>query len=316
MKLLFTALIALLYGTAFSADSTYTEIPVSLNTGTGELQGTLMLPLHAKKKVPVALLIAGSGPTDRNGNTPLIRGANNSLLYLAQGLAAKGIATLRYDKRGIGKSMGAMKKEADLRFDDYVSDAQGWLAQLRKDRRFNRIYIIGHSEGSLIGMLAAGGADGYISIAGAGFPMDSVLRRQLSAQPEALKIAAFPILDSLRAGYSVQRVPPFLYSLFRPSVQPYMISWLKYDPRAVISQLSVPVLIVQGEADIQALPEDARALKAAAPRAELALIPGMNHVLKACGSMDNTEQMKTYSDPSLPLVPELLKRIAGFINRK
>ncbi|RYY60840.1 MAG: alpha/beta fold hydrolase, partial [Chitinophagaceae bacterium] len=222
MRTLLLAITLLLLHPAFAADSAWMERPDTLHTATGDLYGTLMMPLKAKGKVPVALIIAGSGPTDRDGNTTVLPGKNNSLLYLARELAAAGIATLRYDKRGIAASTGAGVQEADLRFDQYVTDAAAWLDRLKSDRRFARVAVIGHSEGSLIGMLAAPGrADRVVSVAGAGIPADSLLRKQLAPQlPEKLKAAAWTTLDSLKAGHLVKQPPILLLSLFRPSVQP------------------------------------------------------------------------------------------------
>src|SRR6476469_1360645 len=134
-----------------NSDSAFNETPVVLHTATGDLFGTLMLPANFSKG-PVALIIAGSGPTDRNGNNPVMK--NESLRMLAQGLATHAIASLRYDKRGIAESKAAMKGEANLRFEDYIKDAQDWIDLLKKDKRFTKVVVIGHSEGSLIGMVA------------------------------------------------------------------------------------------------------------------------------------------------------------------
>src|SRR5260221_5488202 len=155
----------------------------TLKTSTGDVFGTLELPA-AKQPVPVALIIAGSGPTDRNGNSPALPGSNNSLKMLADGLAARGIASLRYDKRGIAASRAAMTSEADLRFNNFIEDAEAWIKQLRADKRFSTITVIGHSEGSLIGMVAAreAGADGYVSLEGAGRKAQDILAEQLKSQ--------------------------------------------------------------------------------------------------------------------------------------
>src|SRR5437763_1110614 len=155
----------------------------TLKTPTGDIFGTLELPA-AKQPVPVALIIAGSGPTDRNGNTPALPGSNNSLKMLADGLAARGIASLRYDKRGIAASRAAMTTEADLRFNNFIEDAEAWTKQIRADKRFSTITVIGHSEGSLIGMVAAreAGADGYVSLEGAGRKAQDILAEQLKSQ--------------------------------------------------------------------------------------------------------------------------------------
>jgi alpha-beta hydrolase superfamily lysophospholipase len=127
------------------------EQRVQLETTIGTLQGTLDLP-NGTSPCPVVVIVAGSGPTDRDGNQPLMK--NDSLKLLGQALAAKGIAALRYDKRGIAESAAAASKEEDLRFETYVTDVVQWVIWLRQNRRFLRVGLIGHSEGSLIGMLA------------------------------------------------------------------------------------------------------------------------------------------------------------------
>ncbi|TCJ17835.1 alpha/beta fold hydrolase [Flaviaesturariibacter flavus] len=297
-----------------AADSSfYTEEAVVLHTATGDIHGTLTLP-HRKEAVPVALIIAGSGPTDRDGNSPLLPGPGNSLRYLAHQLAKNRIASLRFDKRGIGESAGAMKREIDLRFDDYVADARAWLALLAADKRFTRRYVIGHSEGALIGALAADGTKGYVSIAGAGFPAQDILKKQLAAQlPDSLMRPATIIIDSLAAGHRVQRAPRQLIPIFRPSVQPYMISWFAHDPAQIVAKLKMPVLIIQGDNDIQVAEENGRALKAAAPKAKLLVVPGMNHALKFVAARDPQTNLEAYSNPALPVMPAVVAAIVKFI---
>lgn len=302
-------MLLVLQSAAQKSDSSYAEQSLVLETGSGKLHGTVCIP-SGTAPFPVALIIAGSGPTDRDGNNPMMK--NNSLKMLAQELAKAGIATVRYDKRGIAESSGAMKKEADLRFDDMVSDAKGWMELILQDKRFGAVTIIGHSEGSLVGMLAAEKASRFVSLAGAGEPIGKTLRRQLENQPKPLYDAACLALDSLEAGLMVKKVNPMLLSLFRPSVQPYMISWLKHDPAKIISSLRIPVLIVQGTTDIQVSVDNANSLAAANTGAKLLLIDQMNHVLKTAPA-DRMENMKTYSDPSLPLSPGLAEGIISFI---
>lgn len=291
-----------------------TELQLTLKTETGNLEGTLMYP-SAPLPVPVALIIAGSGPTDRNGNNPMM--TNNSLKMLAEALAKNGIASLRYDKRGIAASKNAGVNESELRFEMYVNDAVEWVRLLKKDISFNQIVIIGHSEGSLIGMIAAQNpaVDQFISLEGAGQPADQIIREQLKSQPPAIMKQSTPILDELVKGNTVDKVSPMLNSLFRTSVQPYMISWFKYDPQKEIAKLTKPVLIVQGTTDIQVSTDDATRLHDANPASVLALIEGMNHILKnaEANKMKNT---LTYRQPDLPLNTELISQISSFILKK
>ena len=288
--------------------------PVALETPSGALHGTLEIPQTASP-LPIALIIAGSGPTDRDGNTIYLSGANNSLKLLAQGLAAKGIASVRYDKRGVGESAKAVAKESDLRFDTLIDDAVMWGRQLRRDKRFSSLIIIGHSEGSLIGIVAARklGADALVSIAGAARPAAQIILEQVRSQlsPELMKQTE-DIVRALNEGKTVASISPELNALFRPSVQPYLISWFRYDPAQELNKLSMPVLIVQGTTDIQVSVHAAELLSKAKPSARLLIIEGMNHVLKAVPN-DREKQISSYADPTLPIVPTLIRDICFFV---
>ena len=294
-------------------DTNFIQSPIVLETPTGNIFGTLTTPLNFSKG-PVVLIIAGSGPTDRNGNNPMMK--NNSLQQLAFGLADAGIASLRYDKRGIAASAKAMHEEAELRFDNYFNDAKDWVSLLKKDSRFNQIIIAGHSEGSLLGMIAATkNVSKYISIAGPGNKADETIREQLENQPDAIKELAFPILDSLSAGITVSDPDPMLAALFRPSVQPYLISWFKYNPQIEITKLSIPILIIQGDNDIQVSVKDAELLSSAKKDAQINIIKGMNHILEMVPYDDKEANIKSYSNPKLPLAEELLNTIISFIKK-
>ncbi len=304
-----------LFGQA-KVDSTFSESAITLKTPTGDIFGTLTMPNNLKP-VPVVLIVPGSGPTDRDCNSPL--GIHtNAYKMLAEGLAQRGIATLRFDKRGIGESKAAMTSESDLRFDTYINDVVGRISLLKTDKRFSKIIVLGHSEGSLLGMVAAERAKvaAFISIAGAGKPADEILQEQLKTKlPPQLMDESNKILDSLRAGKTVSNVSPSLAPLYRQSVQPYMISWIKYNPTQEIAKLKIPVLIIQGTTDIQVSVEDAKLLSQAKPDAKLLIIDNMNHVMKEA-TADIQQNMATYKNPELPLKLGLVEDIANFIQGK
>jgi RND family efflux transporter MFP subunit len=286
---------------------------IQFETKTGTLFGTLDLP-KGDGPFPVVVIIAGSGPTDRDGNSRLTK--NDCLKLLGQGLAAKGVAALRYDKRGIAKSAAAGAREQDLRFEMYADDAAAWVELLRKDGRFSRVGIVGHSEGSLLGMLAArkAKADAFVSLAGAGRGAPVVIREQLKKNLKGeLQDKAFQILDDLVAGREVKEVPKELAALYRPSVQAYLISWFKYDPTKEIATLTMPALVVQGTSDIQIPESDAKLLAAAMKEKRVFIKEGMNHLLKMAATED--EQKAAYSDPSLPLAPGLVDHLAEFLGK-
>ncbi len=286
----------------------FTESDIQLNENQIKLFGTLCLPQNVKSKTTIVLLISGSGPTDRNGNNNMM--INNSLKYLAHSLAEKGIASIRYDKRGIGESSIANLDESKLTFDDYVEDASNWVTFLKKDKRFSSISIAGHSEGSLIGMLASTkNVDKFISVSGAGEPIDQILKKQLTQLPEKLKTESYAIIDSLKNGNTVNNINPNLSALFRKSVQPYLISWIKYNPVNEINKLTIPFLVIQGDMDIQVDTDNAKNLS---PKSAV-IIKGMNHVLKNVTSKDD---LSSYNNPKLPINTELVEVISNFIFKK
>jgi uncharacterized protein len=293
---------------------TGTSEEFSLKTPTGAIQGTLTTPANAGKNPPLVLLIAGSGPTDRNCNGPGFK--TDAYKKLAEALAQRGVAMLRYDKRGVAGSKAAAGREEDLTFDTFIQDAMAWVDTLRNTGRFGKITVAGHSEGSLIGMVTArrAQADRYISIAGAGRNIRDVLKTQLANLPDSMRMEAYRGLDSLRAGKRVQKPNPLLYNLFRPSVQPFVISWMQYDPAEEIAKLDIPVAIVQGGHDIQVAMSEAERLREARPAAKWIVFDAMNHLLKDAPA-DRNANLATYNQPDLPLTTGLAEAIADFVKQ-
>lgn len=302
---------SLILASALLADPISTE--VVLTRAPAALHATLLTPEGPTRAA--ALIIAGSGPTDRDGNSPL-GVSSSSYRLLAEGLAEQGIASLRADKRGIGASAYTGMAEADLLFTDYSNDAGAWAAETARLTGQPCAWLIGHSEGALVALAAVANGDdavcGLVLLAGAGRPIGAVLREQLANAPEPLRSQAMAILAELEAGRPVTDVPPQLAALFRPSVQPYMISWLPLDPAAMVAAWDGPVMIGQGTTDIQVGLTDANALAAARPDARLTIWEGVNHLLKIAPA-DRAANIATYSDPTLPLAPGVVDDVAGFI---
>lgn len=291
----------------------FDEQEIKLNTATGTIYGTITKAQKHDTGL-VVLIIAGSGPTDRNCNSAITGISSDAYKMISYELAKNGISSVRYDKRGIGESSGAIKSEADLVFDDYINDAVDWVNMLRKDNGFSKVAILGHSEGSLIGMVAAERTkvDGFISVAGAGYSMYDTLKRQLESQPKEVYDECLRIMDELKKGNTVDNVDPGYYSLFRPSVQPYIISEFKYDPTVEIKNLKIPTLIIQGTTDLQVTVDDANRLKSASSNATINIIDGMNHVLKDA-PIDSEKNLETYKNPNLPLAHSFRKDLIKFI---
>lgn len=263
------------------------EQAIELPTSWGQLSGTLLRPEGAGPW-PAVLLVAGSGPTDRDGNNPLLPAPIDNLKRLAQALAARGIASLRYDKRGIGGSVYPGLSEESLRFEHLVDDAVAWAHRLAAEEGIARVSLVGHSEGALIAALAAegAGARGVVSIAGAGRRASVLMRAQIEGNlPADLAEPALRALASLEAQQPVEEVHDALVLLFRPTVQPYLMSWFRHDPAEVLARVPVPVLLVHGNADTQVGVEHARALQAGRPDAKLRIVDGMDHLLSVGGDI-------------------------------
>jgi pimeloyl-ACP methyl ester carboxylesterase len=259
----------------------------------------------------LVILVAGSGPTDRDGNQKGL--TNNCLKLLAETLATNGIAVYSYDKRIFAQMATGQLDEASLSFDDFINDAKAVLSYFKSLKKYHRITIAGHSEGALIGMVAANGnADGYISIAGAGRSIDEVLLEQIEKQAPFLKEEVQKNLEILKNGNTFELKNQMLASLFRASVQPYMISWIKYHPQNEIKKLQIPTLLINGDKDIQISVNEAQLLHQAKPNSALKIITGMNHIFKEIKG-DETENKATYTHPDLPISKELSTVITGFI---
>lgn len=289
-----------------------TEIFVLHNNDT--LWGTFCSPQEKIDTTQaLVLIIAGSGPTDRDGNNSVM--VNNSLRMIAHDLAKFGIGSIRYDKRGVGASANAYLPEIELTFEDNVDIAELFYNK-GEELGFNRLIVSGHSEGSLIGILLSQRKypKGFISLAGAGRSIQDVLKEQYMSTAPIVRDSAHKIIDILATGQMIDTLSPWLYSVFRPSIQPYMISWMKYKPHDEISDLTCPSLVIQGKSDMQITVEDAQLLGKDLPENSITVIESMNHVLKKV-SEDKVDNKAAYNDPSRPLHPDLIFSMISFIKQ-
>lgn len=279
----------------------------------GELHGTMLWP---RANAPVVLIVPGSGPTDRDGNNPQGVKANVYKL-LAEGLADEGIASVRVDKRGMFGSATAGDPNA-VTVEKYVEDYHAWIDAVRTQTRRKCIFLLGHSEGALMASAAAVGRKdvcGLILVSGMGRKMGDVIREQLKANPANAPLLdeAMAAISEIEAGRHVDTTAmnPALMPLFAPQVQDFLISVFAADPVDLVRQADIRTLIVQGTTDLQVSKEDARLLDKA-PRTDLELIKGMNHVLKDAPA-DRAANLATYANPDLPLSDRLVREIEDFI---
>jgi pimeloyl-ACP methyl ester carboxylesterase len=275
------------------------------------LRGALWLPASAASgKVPVVLLIAGSGPTDRDGNSSLgLR--TDAYRLVAEALAARGIASLRYDKRGVGAS-GREFDPATTVLDDFAADALAVAHRLRVDPLFSRLALLGHSEGGLLALMIAERAapDALLLLATPGRPLAVLLREQLARKldPRAMDDVD-RVLDAIRRGAPPDPIPAPLAPLFAPTVRAFLRSALDLDPLPLLRAARARVTIVQGAFDAQVTPVDAHLLAGARPDATLTILPTMNHVLKA--EISAALPQASYADPARPLAPGLGDALAA-----
>ena len=269
------------------------------------------------------LIVAGSGPTDRNGNSGL---GLNTYTYkmLSDGLVRSGYDVLRYDKRAIGESCYEVGDIAEVVFDDFVDDAALCVAYLRS-LGYQRVVVAGHSEGGSIALHLAlredVAVDGLVLLCATGYPMDAILMKQLAAQlvPQYLGLmaSATNIINTLKRGEMVaeERVPRELMSLFHPSVQRFLISSMADDPRDIAARVEVPMLIITGGRDVQVSVDNGEALLAAQPAARHLSFERMSHVLKDAATAERVEQLvSVYNNSQLPLTEPLVPTIHEFIN--
>jgi uncharacterized protein len=278
----------------------------------GKLHGTLVTPRNGGN-FPLVVIVPGSGPTDRNGNNEMGL-QTDCYKKLADSLAMNGIASFRFDKRGVAQSADSTMKEEELIFETYILDTKAWITELKKsDYSFTKIILAGHSEGSLIAMCAMTDADAYISIAGISEGAATTLKTQLKGKLGALEPLVYKQLDSLQNGNSVTCTNPMLMSILRPSVQPYMKSWFAYTPTKILAGIKKPCLLLQGTKDMQVATKNATALKKANPKAQLVVIKNMNHVLVNVKS--DEENTNSYNDVSLPLHADVIKSMVTFCKK-
>ncbi len=307
MKIKWFLIFILFFRISIAQEKSFVSEDISINS---MIDGTLLLPKKVNKP-PLAIIIQGSGPIDRNGNQDNLN--NNSLKFLAEGLYHKNIATYRYDKRLVKQLIEGDFNENDILFEDFIEDAKAVSNHFKNDDRFSEIIIIGHSQGSLVGMIVAqDGVDKYITISGAGREIDDVIIFQLEKQAPELKDNARQAFDDLRVNGVTQNYSPALSTIFRPSLQSFMFSWMQYNPQTEIAKLEIPVLIINGDKDIQVQVSEAIKLKEAKPDAQFEIIKNMNHIFKK-NKGDLAENQKSYNDESIPVIPKLIKVISSFI---
>ncbi len=281
---------------------------IIITNGDIELPGTLTHPKNSKKLI---IWIHGSGNVDRNGNQAGLNVGANYIQQFREAINKNGIAFFSYDKRTANSKNYQFL--SGIQFDDLVNDTKMVIQYFKNNKKFDEIILVGHSQGSLIGMLASKEVNKYISLSGPGEAIDQTIIKQVSAQSPALGETAKAHVKELKETGTIKKVDPFLVALFAKPNHPFLSNWFQYNPAKEISKVTIPTLIINGNSDLQVKEEDANKLKAAKPDAELKIIDKMNHVLK---TVNNTsENQSSYASPDFPISEELIKTITEFVKK-
>ncbi|WP_166382689.1 alpha/beta hydrolase family protein [Polaribacter sp. 11A2H] len=302
-----TYLVITLFGISVSFAQVKSE-EILIKNGAIELPGTLTF---TKENTPLVIWIHGSGPIDRNGNQPAQNVKANYIKQFRDSINKENIAFFSYDKRTANKNNS--KLLAHTKITDFTLDAEKVISYFKNNNRFSKIILVGHSQGSLIAMMAAKEVDKYISIAGAGEQIDETIIKQITKNNAPLGIAARKQFDTLRVKGKIKTVHPFLMSIFGKPNQPFLYDWMQLNPKTEIKKLTIPVLIINGDKDLQVSIEDAQILHAANTNSKLVIIENMNHVLKDIQKEE--DNMKSYYSSEYQISDKLIKTISLFIKR-
>jgi fermentation-respiration switch protein FrsA (DUF1100 family) len=299
---------ALYIGFAIASYAQVTFESITIKNGDIELPGTLTSTSESEDLV---IWIHGSGNVDRDGNQ---KGANVKANYIKQvrtALNQKGIAFFSYDKRTANSKNQPHLVHTVL--EDFVADAEKVIAYFEENKQYKSITLIGHSQGSLVAMLASKDVDKYISLAGPADPIEIAIIEQVSAQNPILGTAVKEHFKELKETGDIKEVNPFLTSVFAKQNFAFLKSWMQYDPKEEIKKMNIPTLIVNGTKDLQVKVKDANALKTAQPNAKLVIIKNMNHVLKVIEK--DSDNYPSYFSPDFKVSPKLIETISEFVKQ-
>ena len=282
----------------------YSESNISINEN---IYGSIVEP-KSRSNSSLVIFIGGSGPIDRDGNQSFMK--CDMFKKLAYSLSKKGISSFRYDKRVVTQIRKG-KLDKKITFDDFVSDAITIIDFF--ETKYNSIVIAGHSQGSLVGLLSIKeGVSGFISLSGAGRTIDMVIEDQISKTAPMFLEDTKKIFKILRSGKITEDFPLPLYSLFNIEIQPFMISWMQYDPKKIIAKIPIPSLIINGDNDLQVDEKEAKLLYNSAQNSEILIVKNMNHVLVEIEG-DELKNVKSYNNPELKISEIVIEKMVEFI---
>lgn len=281
---------------------------IIINNQAIQLPGTLT---YSAENSPLIIWVHGSGNVDRNGNQkPVVKA--NYIKQFRDAVNKQNIAFFSYDKRTANSKNSAFLKDG-VYINDFIFDVKEVVNHFKNDKRFSEIILAGHSQGSLIAMMALKNVNKYISIAGVGDTIDKIIVKQISTKNVEIGRIAEAHFRELNKTGEIIEINPNLISIFAKQNQPFLVSWAELNPIVEIKKINIPTLLINGDKDLQVQTIDAENLKKAKPDAKLVLIKNMNHVLKHIEKEE--ENMKSYMSPDFPISTQLIKTIVQFVKK-
>ena len=299
-------IVLFLYVTVAFSQTTSEEI--LLRNDSIYLAGTLT---YTKAVTPLIIWVHGSGNVDRNGNQA---GANVKANYIKQfrdSITKNKIAFYSFDKR----TANPKNKQhlSNTLFNDFVSDINIVVDHFKDDKRFSGITLIGHSQGSLIALLASEHIEKYISLAGPSKRIDFMIEEQVAKNSPMVLDTVKGHFKELRETGDIKYVNPLLVQIFSRKNLPFLKSWMHYSPVEEIKKITIPILVINGTRDFQVTVQEARAMHKANPMAELVIIENMNHVLK--NIEQDEDNFKSYYTPDFSLSEKLIETVITFVKK-
>lgn len=292
-KLSLLAIVIIILGMLGVVYMSFFNNQLNIQAHSQEIMGTLI----DEGKESIVIITPGSGPTDRDGNSQLMPGKNDSLRMLAKGISESGISVYRYDKQSSN----------DLLFPDFIKDLAEVIKYFRDDG-YENIYLAGHSQGALVAFGAANlqAVEGVISLSGAGRSIDMTIAEQIGVE------SIEPYIEMVRKGEEFTGELEPLKQIFRKETIDFLSSWIDYNPCEELKKISAPVLLVRGTSDLQVSEIELELLVQAKPEAKMVLIDKMNHVLKIVENQE--ENVASYNSPDFKISDILIEEVVAFIS--
>lgn len=284
------------------------EEPFTINLGNAQVNGFLNIP-EKVNKAPLIILVSGTHFFEKD-----LEGLgfeDNSFRQISEYLYKNGIACYRIEPSSLN-----IGSDIDIKFENYATTLKTCVDTFYLSKRFSKIIVAGTNDGALMGILTAiknPKVNGFVSLAGYGRVGDEVLKEKLSGPNELNNKVIYDFIDLLKKGDTLPDLPRSYLSVFKPSIQPFLISWFKINPANELKKTTCPVLIFNGTTDLKVKTKDYQLLCAAKPLAQKKVIKNMNHNFTNCDKLDRESQIKFCTNSSETMNKDFLLTLVNFI---